>query len=160
MPGAFSVLSLESFRCSVGLSESSEEAVVLDESPLEPDPELLSLASRRCRVGLSGSLGGVLDPLLPLACVLPVVLLPVLLVVLLEPEPEPLSLPSFLCSVGLSESVVDPLLPASFTTCGGCFDIGGFAFTLITSGLTDPIAIHEPSRFCAPLTLKSPLGLP
>jgi hypothetical protein len=150
---------------------------VLAESLLEPDPELLlSLESRLCSVGLSGSLGGVLDPLLdpvPPA------------VVLLELEPEPLSLSSFRCNVGLSESAVDvdELLPApvlvvpesalpsflcnvglsesaSFTTCGGCFDIGGFALTITTSGFTDPTAIHEPPRFSAALTLKIPLGAP
>src|SRR5258708_6216902 len=98
MLGAVSALSLESFRCSVGLSGSSVDVLaVLDESPLEPEPELLSLASRRCSVGLSGSLDDVLDPLPLLACVLPEVL-DVPLDGLLEAEGEPLSLESFRCS--------------------------------------------------------------
>ena len=95
----------ESFRCSVGWSESVDGVEVLLESP-EADPELLSLASRRWSVGLSGSLAEVLEPLLDEG--VPVVVLPE--VVLLELEPEPLSLPSFRCSVGLSASVVDELL--------------------------------------------------
>ena len=116
MLGALSALSFESFRCRVGWSGSVEGTLEV----LEPDPELLSLASRRCSVGLSGSVVDVLDPL-------PLVLVCVVLDVSVDPDPELLSLPSFRCSVGLSESAVVELLPASFTTCGGCFDIGGFA---------------------------------
>ena len=72
---------------------------------------------------------------------------------LADDEESPLSLSSFRCRVGLPES-------ASFTTCGGCFDMGGFALTITISGFTAPIAIHEPPRFWAPLTLNSPLGVP
>ena len=137
------LLPLASRRCRVGLSGSllavvdelllllpvcDVEALVWDPDelwdpdepvcvPLLPEPELepASPESLRWSVGRSGSL-------------------------LAEDEESPLSLESFRCSVGRSESVS---VSASFTTRGGCFDMGGFAFTMGLSGLTDPTAIHE-----------------
>jgi hypothetical protein len=156
-------LSLASRRCWVGLSGSL--LAVVDE---------LLLPLPVCEVeGLAGEPEELCDPDELVCEPLPLLPLPEPELELASPESlrwsvgrsgslllvedEGLSPPleSFWCSVGRSE-------PASFTTCGGCFDMGGFALAMGISGLTDPTAIHEllpdaspdtpPPRFSAPFT--------